>query len=287
LGSSSNQFDGQKAGRLEQLLNRKIPDSVRADMVKEVSAEEINKTIFSMKSSKAPGPNGFSAGLFQKAWPIIGEDVIVAIKSFFVSGNLLKEVNATIITLVPKKQNPSSMGDFQPKSCCNVVYKCIMKILANRLLPGLDSIVSNNQMAFISHHNIPENVLLVQELVRDYHRDNGSPRCTIKVDLMKAYDPVNWGFHLLRLLLCSGIPTHFVVWINECITNPQFSFAVNGTLVGYFEGKRGLRQGDPLSPYLFVIAMEVLYKLLEEATVQKKSYVYCSWVASMVKQQII
>lgn len=83
LGSSSNQFDGQKAGRLEQLLNRNIADSVRADMVKEVSAEEIRKTIFSMKSSKVPGPNGFSAGPFQKAWPIIGEDVIVAIKSFF------------------------------------------------------------------------------------------------------------------------------------------------------------------------------------------------------------
>lgn len=98
-----------------------------------------------MKANEAPGPKGFSAGFFfQKAWPIIGKDLIDLVQSFFRSGKLIKLVNATIITLVPKNLNPSSMGDFRPISCCNVAYKCITKILANRLLPCLDSLVSLN-----------------------------------------------------------------------------------------------------------------------------------------------
>ena len=104
---------------------------------------------------------------------------------------LLKEVNATILTLVPKKVNPSAMGDFRPIACCNVIYKCITKIISNRMLPLLSDLVSLNQSAFIPSRSITENVLLVEEIVRNYHKDKGVPRCTLKIDLMKAYDSVN------------------------------------------------------------------------------------------------
>lgn len=191
-----------------------------------------------------------------------------AIKTFFQSGKLLKESNATILTLGPKKPNPSIMGDFRPIACCNVVYKCITKILANRLLLGLDAVISNNQAAFMPLRSILENVLLSQELVRDYHKENGTPRCTLKVDLMKAYDSVNWEF-ILCCLQSMGAPSKFVHWIRECITNPTFSVAVNGTLVGYFQGGRGLIQGNPISPYLFIISMEVLAQLFVEAARNK------------------
>ena len=87
---------------------------------------------------------------------------------------MLKEVNATILTLVPKKVNPFAMGDFRPIACCNVVYKCIM-----------------NQPTFIPSRSISENFLLAQELVRNYHKKKGNPRCTLKIDLMKTYDSVN------------------------------------------------------------------------------------------------
>jgi hypothetical protein len=175
----------------------------------------------------------------------------------------LKSVNATIITLVPKKVNPSKMGDFRPISCCNLIYKCITKILANRLVSCLGALISPNQTAFIPNRSIAENVLLAQEVMKDYHKTEGKARCTLKVDLMKAYDSVNWDF-ALHCLGCFGMPANFVSWIRECITSPRFSVAVNGTLVGFFEGKRGFRQGDPLSPYLFVLTMEVLSCLLAE-----------------------
>ena len=86
------------------------------------------------------------------------------------------------------------MGDFRPIACCNVVYKCITKILSNRMLPLLGDLVSMNQSAFIPYRSISENVLLAQELVRSYHKKKGKPRYTLKIDLMKAYDFVNWEF---------------------------------------------------------------------------------------------
>jgi hypothetical protein len=175
-------------------------------MIADVSREEVFQTIYSMNKDKAPGLDGFSAGFFHKAWPVIGEDVTSAILEFFSSGKLLRESNATIITLVPKKQMPEVMGDFRPISCCNLVYKCITKILANRLLPGLDDFISDSQGAFIPTRSITEKILLAQEVVYNYHKGVGKPRCTLKVDLMKAYDSVSWGF-ILHCLRCFGVPT--------------------------------------------------------------------------------
>jgi hypothetical protein len=232
---------------------------------KEVTAEEIRTTMFSMKANKAPGPDGFTSDFFKASWSIVGSEVVDAIKNFFDTGKLLKEVNATILTLVPKKINPASMGDFRPIACCNVIYKCITKILSNRILPILGDLVGTNQSAFIPNRSISENVLLAQELVKNYHKKDGKPRCTLKIDLMKAYDSINWEF-ILHCLHCFGLPLRFIGWIKECITSPRFSLSLNGTLVGYFEGKKGLRQGDPLSPYLFVIAMELFSRIMADRT---------------------
>jgi hypothetical protein len=261
LGTDQRLFNESKADRIRQLIPLTIPVEKASLLEKEITEEEIRRTLFSMKANKAPGPDGFSADFFKAAWSVVGSDVVAAIKGFFLSGLLLKEVNATIITLVPKMINPSSIGDFRPIACCNVIYKCITKIIANRMLPLLRDLVSMNQSAFIPNRSISENVLLAQEIVRNYHKETGKPRCAMKVDLMKAYDSVNWEF-MIHCLHCFGFPMKFLNWIKECITSPRFSICLNGTLVGYFEGKKGLRQGDPLSPYLFVLAMEVFSRIM-------------------------
>jgi hypothetical protein len=261
FGQSTLVNEGGMMNRVSALMSPKISSKSQSFLQHEVTDDEIRCTMFSLGSEKAPGPDGFTAHFFKKAWSIVGEEVCQAVKSFFQSSSLFKEFNSTIITLVPKVPNPSKVAEFRPIACCNVLYKCITKILANRLNSCLSELINSNQTAFVKGRNISENILLAQELVKGYHKDKGKAGCAIKVDLKKAYDSVEWSF-ILMSLLAVGCPPIYVNWVRECITTPRFSISLNGSLAGYFRG-RGLRQGDPLSPYLFVLAMEVLTQLFQ------------------------
>nr|GEU44033.1 hypothetical protein [Tanacetum cinerariifolium] len=211
---------------------------------------------------KAPGPDGFTTAFFKKAWDVVGTDITCAIRVFFVNGKLLKELNYTSISLIPKVTTPDRINDYRHISCCNVLYKCISKIIANLLKEGLGDLVSINQSAFVPGRRISDNILLTQELMRNYHRKRGPPRCAFKVDIQKACDTVDWSF-LRTILLGFGFHITMVQWIMACVTGASFFVCVNGNLHGWFNGKRKLRQGDPLLPYLFTLVMEVLTLILQ------------------------
>ncbi|GJW67074.1 putative reverse transcriptase domain, reverse transcriptase zinc-binding domain protein [Tanacetum coccineum] len=118
-------------------------------------------------------------------------------------------------------------------------------------------VVSENQSAFVLRRRISDNILITQELMHNYHRNRGPPRCAFKVDIQKAYDTVDWSF-FGNILNRFGFHPTMVKWIMACVTLASFSLSINGNIHGYFKGERGLRQGDPLSPYLFTLVMEVL-----------------------------
>ena len=134
---------------------------------KAISHEEMKEVI---DDSKAPGPDGFSSRFFKAAWDIIGSDVCVAVSSFFEPGSMLREINCTIIALVPKVPNPGSVHDYRPISCCNTIYKCISKIIAARIKQCIPDIVSPSQSAFVQGRSIADNVLITQDLMLNYHR---------------------------------------------------------------------------------------------------------------------
>ncbi|KAL0283664.1 UNVERIFIED_CONTAM: Retrovirus-related Pol polyprotein from type-2 retrotransposable element R2DM [Sesamum radiatum] len=224
---------------------------------------EFFQAFFDIEEDKAPGPDGFSSGFFKAAWPVVGEEVSKAIRDFFKTGRLLKQLNATLLTLIPKVRNPQSVAEFRPISCCNVIYKVITKILVSRIREILDHLISPSQNAFVPGRLISDNVLLAQELFSGYNQCRLPPRCALKVDLRKAYDTVEWDF-LFATLRMFGFPAVFIGWIKECVTSAHYSVVVNGGVHGFFAGARGLRQGDPMSPYLFVLVMEVLHMILQQ-----------------------
>lgn len=272
LGTKSN---SESIENIADFVEKKVPASFFESMVQIATDEEIKATIFSMGDDKAASPDGFSAKFYKVAWPIIGSDICNAVKEFFKSGKLLKEVNATLIALIPKVEHPVKVGEFRPIALCNVLYKCVSKILANRIKDCLNLIVDDNQNAFIPGRRISDNILLTQELFRGYHRNQGKPRCAFKVDIRKAYDSVNWEF-LFSALRLFGFPDQMVGWIKECVTTPSYSIIVNGESHGFFKAEKGLRQGDPLSPYLFSLVMQVLSIMLKKRISQDGFFKYHS-----------
>ncbi|GJY01145.1 hypothetical protein Tco_0359297 [Tanacetum coccineum] len=244
------------------LFSTKLDPEVALDMVRHITPKEVKDAIFLMGNDKAPGPDGFAAAFFKEAWDIIAEDVTKAIQEFFVNGCLLKELNHMIIALIPKVKSPSRINDYRLISCCNVIFKCITKIIANRIKESLKILVSPNQLAFVPGRRISDNILLTQEIMHNYHLDRGSPRCAFKVDIQKAYAMVDWEF-LKEILHGFGFHNRMISWIMECVSSTSFSLSINGILHGYFKGKRGLRQGDPLFPYLFTLIMEVSTLILQ------------------------
>nr|GFB55370.1 hypothetical protein [Tanacetum cinerariifolium] len=148
----------------------------------------------------------------EKAWSIVGKDVCLAVKDFFVTGKILREINSTLIALVPKMQTPQKVSDFRPIACCNVLYKCISKINTDRINGCLDKLVSKNQSAFIPNRHIQDNIMLAQEFFKGYDRKIGPKRVALKVDIQKSYDTVNWQF-LKDILRGFGFHDRMVEWI--------------------------------------------------------------------------
>ncbi|KAL2247912.1 UNVERIFIED_CONTAM: hypothetical protein Sindi_2643500 [Sesamum indicum] len=174
-------------------------------LISAFTPDDVKQAVFDIAEDKAPGPDGYSSGFFKEAWPVVGQEVTKAVLEFFSTGKLLKQVNSTLLALIPKV----------------------------RL----------------------------------------RPRCTLKVDIRKAYDTVEWDF-LLAVMQLFGFPQTFTRWIEECVTTAAFSIGINGNPHGFFTGARGLRQGDPLSPYPFVLVMEVLHLGLLQLIEQDLQFSY-------------
>ncbi|GJY04171.1 protein LAZ1 [Tanacetum coccineum] len=197
------------------LINKKVSDGSNTNMIRPVTNAEIKKAMFDIGDAKAPGPDGYTSTFFKKGWDVVGQDVCNAIQDFFRNGKLLKESNHTFLALIPKVATPVKVNDYRPISCCNVIYKCISKILTNRIIEGIKEVVSENQSAFVPGRRISDNILITQELMHNYHRNRGSPRCAFKVDIQKAYDTVDWRF-LGFILKRFGFHSTMIKWIMAC-----------------------------------------------------------------------
>ncbi|GKD61016.1 putative RNA-directed DNA polymerase, eukaryota, reverse transcriptase zinc-binding domain protein [Tanacetum coccineum] len=192
--------------------------------------EEIKEAVWDCGSSKAPSPDGFSFAFVKKYWDIIQKDLHNFINSVFASSELPYEVNSSFFTLIPKVNNPTLIIDFRPISLIGIHYKIIAKILANRLSKVIDKIVSKEQPAFIAG----------------------------------PFDFISWKY-LDYILDRLGLGYKWCSWIKACLYSSRASILVNGSPTSEFSINRGLRQGDPLSPFLFILVMEGLHNAFAEA----------------------
>ena len=178
-------------------------------------------------------------------------------------GKFERSLNATFISLIPKKTDAVNICDFRPISLVGCIYKLLAKVLANRLAQVLDGIISESQNSFLGGRKILDSVLIANECL-DSRIKSHIPGVICKLDIEKAYDHVNWDC-LLSLLDRMGFGSKWISWMRACISTVHFSVIVNGSLTGFFDNSRGLRQGDPLSPLLFLLIMEVLSCMLRRS----------------------
>jgi hypothetical protein len=247
-------------------LDRKVTDAMNQKLLEPFTVEEISAALNQMPPLKAPGPDGFSACFYQTNWATIHPEVCDAILHFLNTGEMEDSINTTHIALIPKNLSPGSVLDYRPISLCNVIYKLISKVLANRLKVVLPDIISPTQSAFILGRLITDNILVAYETMHSMQSRMWSKTgfMGFKLDMSKAYDRVEWIF-LEAVMDRLGFEAKWVNLVMKCIRTVTYVVLVNGKPVGNIRPSRGIRQGDPISPFLFLLCAEALSALLSKA----------------------
>lgn len=227
------------------------------------SKEEIDEVIKTMSNEKSPGPDGFIGYFMKSCWDIIKDNIYKLIKDFYEENVSLKPVNTAYITLIPKKDNPETPIDFRPISLVSMPNKIITKLLAKRAQQEILSMINKNQYGFIKTRTIQDYLAWSFEYLHMCHKSK-NPIIIFKIDFEKSFDKVDHNaiFYMLKHL---GFGDNWIRWIKMTLSTATASVILNGVPGKTIICKRGVRQGDPLSPLLYVIVAEVLQRLINES----------------------
>ena len=266
-----NLFASSSPNQIEEALEATpmvVTEEMNLELMAPFEKAKVDMALKQMDPLKAPGHDGMPPLFFQQFWSTIGDEVAEAILTCLNTGSIPPSINRTFITLIPKIKSLVRVSDYPPPpiALCNILYKLISKVLANRLKKILPCIISESQSAFQSSKAITNNILVAFETL--HHMKNQKSKkggfMAMKLDMSKAYDRVEW-IYLVRIMEKLGFCEKWVSLVLECISTISYSILVNGELRGDIRPSRGLRQGDPLSPYLFLLCSEGLNRMLQRA----------------------
>ncbi|KAK1415652.1 hypothetical protein QVD17_31437 [Tagetes erecta] len=235
---------------------KQIPSHLVNDLVADFSSKKIKDAIWDCGGDKSPGPDGFNFNFIKRFWDLMEADLLEIFRFYHAGGDISIGCNASFIALIPKVADPNIIPDYRPISLVGCLYKIYSKTLANRLKKVIPYVVGVEQSAFLAGRSILECPLIVNEVL-SWAKRRKEKLLMFKVDFEKAYDMVSWEF-LDMVMGQMGFPGMWRNWIKNCVTSARASILVNGSPSSEFGASRGLRQGDPLSPFLFTLVMEAL-----------------------------
>ncbi|KAA3462318.1 reverse transcriptase [Gossypium australe] len=244
-GDPQNVLEG-----IESIISHEVNESLLSPF----REDKVRTALKDMGPIKAPGLDGFPALFFQQYWHIVGKEVLDFCLGILNGNKGANLANVTEIVIIPKFHNPSSLVNFRPISLCSVLYKIVVKTIANIMQNIIGLCIDEVQSAFVPGRFITDNVLLAYEILHTFRQKRTGKKgyMEIKLDMSKAYDKVEWNF-LKEMMLKIGFAHEWVGLIMKCITSVSYAVNINGYRGRVFQPTKGLRQGDPLSPFLFLI----------------------------------
>ncbi|KAM0043509.1 putative RNA-directed DNA polymerase [Helianthus debilis subsp. tardiflorus] len=224
---------------------------------------ELKDAVWDCASDRAPGPDGFNFGFFKHFWDSFKDEKYRITVKFHSEGKITRGCGSSFLTLIPKCVDPTSFSDYRPISLIGCISKVISKTLANRLKKVVGSVVSECQFGFLSNRNILAGPLIINEML-SWVKKVRKQAFILKIDIEKAYDTINWDF-IDSILDQMGFPMVWRKWVRGILASSRASVLINGSPTFEFECFRGVLQGDLLSPFIFIIAMEALSGFMKKA----------------------
>eukprot|EP00253_Pinus_taeda_P007997 PITA_07997 len=233
-------------------------------LLQPIQLHEVDNAVKNLKSGKAPGPDGFTSDFFHHFWDLIQIEVWQLVEESRALRWMYPGLNATFLALIPKSAKANKPEKYRPIVLCNIIYKILSKVIATRLNPLLPLIISPEQSGYVEGRQITDGIILTHEIIHSL-KQTKKLGMLLKIDLSKAFDSISWQY-IQKILNAFGFDPSWTRWILSLLSSSLFSILINGIPSETFRPSRGIRQGDPLSPFLFVIIAEGLGRTIKSAS---------------------